>query len=137
MRLVHGGARVAQATPKRAPRWSSRSSCYARAVVKRSAKAMANWFIAADHSRVARLQSLVMLRSASQISLVAASSDGKMAPVFDDLAQLHVKALDHVGNRHDIARCHPIPRLGRSAYGVTIRDRGTGEHEAWAGRSIR
>jgi len=51
-------------------------SCYARALVNRSANAMANWFIAADHARVAWLQSVVVLRSASQISFVAASSDG-------------------------------------------------------------
>ena len=38
---------------------------------------MANWFIASFQSRLARLQSAVMLRSASQISLLAASSLGK------------------------------------------------------------
>jgi hypothetical protein len=38
---------------------------------------MANWFIASFHSLAARLQSAVMLRSASQMSLDAASSLGK------------------------------------------------------------
>ena len=38
---------------------------------------MANWFIAARHSLAARPQSAVMLRSASQIRLLAASSLGK------------------------------------------------------------
>ena len=37
----------------------------------------ANWFIAAFQSWLARLQSAVTLRSASQISFVAASSEGK------------------------------------------------------------
>jgi len=38
---------------------------------------MASWFIASFQSRLARLQLAVMLRSASQISLLAASSLGK------------------------------------------------------------
>lgn len=38
---------------------------------------IANWFIAGFHSLLARLQSAVMLRKASQISFVAASSLGK------------------------------------------------------------
>jgi len=38
---------------------------------------MANWFIASFQSRLARLQSAVMLRSASQINLLAAASLGK------------------------------------------------------------
>ena len=43
----------------------------------RSSYSIANWFIADFHSLAARLQSAVMLRSASQMSLLAASSLGK------------------------------------------------------------
>ena len=47
--------------------------------------------------RAGRVQSAVMLRSASQISLVAASSVGKVAAGLDDFAQARVDALERVG----------------------------------------
>ena len=50
---------------------------YARGLVKRSWQRIANWFIAVFQSLDARLQSAVMLLNASQISLLAASSEGK------------------------------------------------------------
>ncbi len=52
-------------------------SSYPCCRVKRSWYRIANWFIAAFQLCAARLQSAVMLRSASHISLLAASSDGK------------------------------------------------------------
>jgi len=45
--------------------------------VNRSSQTTANWFIAERHSLAARPQSAVMVRNASQINLVAASSLGK------------------------------------------------------------
>jgi hypothetical protein len=53
-----------------------------------------------------------------------------IGPPFD----LGIQAFQRVRNRHDLARCLTSPPP--AAYGAPIRDRGTGEHEAWAGRSI-
>ena len=58
-----------------------------------------------------------------------------MTTGLDDLAQPGVHALDCIRNRHDIARYLSVP--ADLAYGVPIRDRGTWEHEAWAGRCTR
>jgi len=51
---------------------------------------MLNWFMAYFHCRLGLPKSAVMLRSASQSSLVAASC-------FDSFAQLCIDALDGVG----------------------------------------
>lgn len=47
------------------------------ACVNRSSSGIANSFISSFHSFAARLESAVMLRSASQVALLAASSLGK------------------------------------------------------------
>jgi hypothetical protein len=55
----------------------SLSASHTEILTHPSPYSIANWFIADFHSLLARFQSAVMLRKASQISLVAASSLGK------------------------------------------------------------
>ena len=55
--------------------------------VSRYSQSIANWFIATFHVLAGRPHSAVMLRSASQINLVAASSLGKCPSAF--LLRLH------------------------------------------------
>ena len=65
------------ASDERTAGWASRVHCHIPGLVKRSPYAIANWFIAARHSLTAWARCSVMLRSANQTSLVAASSLGK------------------------------------------------------------
>ena len=57
--------------------WNVSRTAQRGARVKRSPYSIANWFMADFHVGLARFQSAVMLRNASQISLVAAASLGK------------------------------------------------------------
>ena len=57
---------------------------------------MANWFMGSFQSLAARPQSAVILRNASQISLLAVVAR-EMSARLDDLAQPGIDALDGIG----------------------------------------
>ena len=52
-----------------------------------------------------------------------------MPPALDDLAQLHVQALNRIRNRHDKRGTLIVPAELGSAYGEPIRDKGFREHD--------
>jgi hypothetical protein len=82
--------------------------------VNRSPNRIENWFMADLQSKAERTFLASTLRSASQSSLIAASSFGNETAGLDDLAQLHVQTFNDirgVDNPPDLGRKRTPPCL--------------------------
>jgi hypothetical protein len=108
------------------------------ALTNLSSNMMANWVLAAHHSRGGIFHVCATLRKTRYSNLIAASSVGKCPLVRTARRSLAFKDSMAFVTGMRIAGAEVLAAGEEpAAYGATIRDGGAGSTKVWAGRCIR